>query len=218
MTSAAVEDYLKVIYKLSQAGGRVSTNAIASRLRVAPASVTKMIKRMDAQGLVEHRPYTGVRLTPKGERAALEVIRHHRLLELYLTSKLGVPIEQAHAEAEQLEHVLSEVVEERIAASLGDPTTDPHGDPIPTREGRIRERRFPRLSEVTSGQACTVTRVRDSDTRVLERIVRLGLLPGTEVDVLGRESGGRIRVRLPSGDVARLARRIAESIFVEVAR
>jgi len=218
LTSAAVEDYLKVIYKLSQAGGRVSTNAIASRLRVAPASVTKMIKRMDAQGLVEHRPYTGVRLTPKGERAALEVIRHHRLLELYLTSKLGVPIEQAHAEAEQLEHVLSEVVEERIAASLGDPTTDPHGDPIPTREGRIRERRFPRLSEVTSGQACTVTRVRDSDTRVLERIVRLGLLPGTEVDVLGRESGGRIRVRLPSGDVARLARRIAESIFVEVAR
>jgi len=218
LTSAAVEDYLKVIYKLSQAGGRVSTNAIASRLRVAPASVTKMIKRMDAQGLVEHRPYTGVRLTPKGERAALEVIRHHRLLELYLTSKLGVPIEQAHAEAEQLEHVLSEVVEERIAASLGDPTTDPHGDPIPTREGRIRERRFPRLSEVTSGQACTVTRVRDSDTRVLERIVRLGLLPGTEVDVLGRESGGRIRVRLPSRDVARLARRIAESIFVEVAR
>jgi DtxR family Mn-dependent transcriptional regulator len=218
LTTAAVEDYLKTIYKLSRTGGRVSTNAIADRLRVAPASVTKMVKRMGAQGLVEHRPYTGVRLTPKGERAALEVIRHHRLLELYLTSKLGVPIEQAHAEAEQLEHVLSEALEERIAASLGDPTTDPHGDPIPTREGRMREQHFPRLSEAKSGQACTVTRVRDSDTRVLERIVRLGLLPGTEVDVLGRESGGRIRVRLPSGDVARLARRIAESIFVEVAR
>ncbi len=218
MTSAAVEDYLKTIYKLSRTGGPVTTNAIACRLRVAPASVTKMVKRMGAQGLVEHRPYTGVRLTPKGERAALEVIRHHRLLELYLTSKLGVPLEQAHAEAEQLEHVLSEVVEERIAASLGNPTTDPHGDPIPTREGRIREQRFPRLSEAQSGQACTVTRVRDSDTRVLGRIVRLGLLPGTKVSVLGRESGGRIRVRLPSGDVARLARRIAESVFVEVAR
>ncbi|MDR5709126.1 MAG: metal-dependent transcriptional regulator [Armatimonadota bacterium] len=213
MTTAAVQDYLKVIYKLAQ-GGRVSTNAIARRMKVAPASVTKMLKRLSARGLVAHTPYRGVRLTPKGERAALEVIRHHRLVERYLADRLGLPVEAVHEEAERLEHVLSELLEERIAASLGDPRFDPHGDPIPTREGWLRERHFPRLSEVSPG-VVWVARVRDSDARTLRQVARLGLLPGGQARILGRRPGGRVEVQLPSGSVVRLARRVAESIFVE---
>ncbi|MCS7173285.1 MAG: metal-dependent transcriptional regulator [Armatimonadetes bacterium] len=213
MTTAAIQDYLKVIYKLAQ-GGWVSTNAIARRMRVAPASVTKMLKRLSARGLVTHTPYRGVRLTPKGERAALEVIRHHRLVERYLADRLGLPVEAVHAEAERLEHVLSDLLAERIAASLGDPRFDPHGDPIPTREGRLREQRFPRLSEVSPGAVC-VARVRDSDARTLRQVARLGLLPGERAWILGRRPDGRVEVQLSSGAVVRLARRVAESVFVE---
>ncbi len=213
MTTTAVQDYLKVIYKLAP-GGWVSTNAIARRLRVAPASVTKMLKRMSQQGLVTHTPYRGVRLTPKGERTALEIIRHHRLVERYLADRLGLPVETVHAEAERLEHVLSELLEEHIAASLGDPAFDPHGDPIPTRAGRLRERRFPRLSEVSPGVVC-VARVRDSDARTLRTLSRLGLLPGERAEVLGRRPDGRVGVQLASGSVVWLARRVAESVFVE---
>ena len=215
MITAAVQDYLKAIYKLGQSGW-VSTNAIAQRMKVAPASVTKMLKRLSARGLVTHTPYRGVRLTPKGERAALEVIRHHRLVERYLADHLGLPVEAVHAEAERLEHVLSELLEEHIAASLGDPSVDPHGDPIPSREGELRERRLPRLSEILEGTVCVV-RVRDSDVRTLRELSRLGLLPGRRAQVLGRRPDGRVEVQLPSGSVVRLGRRVAESVFVEAA-
>ena len=212
MTSAAVEDYLKAIFKLGRSGRPVGTNAIAGHLGVAAASVTKMLKRMSAQGLVAHTPYHGVRLTPAGQRAALEVIRHHRLLELYLTAKLGVPIEDAHGEAERLEHALSEALEERIAQALGHPTADPHGDPIPTRGGELHEEQHPRLSEALPGKTFRVERVSDSDPARLRRLASLALLPGTQVRVL-RRSTAVVTVQA-GGATHRLPMRAAEGVFV----
>src|SRR5258706_11137161 len=138
--SSAVEDYAKAISALQRrGGGAVSTNALAERLDVTPASASGMVKRLDELGLVSHEPYRGVRLTPSGLRLALEVIRHHRLLELYLAEQLGVPWDRVHEEAEALAHVLSEDLEARIAAKLGNPTHDPHGDPIPSADLDIDE-------------------------------------------------------------------------------
>src|SRR5919198_5947633 len=147
--SPAVEDYAKAIYALQMHGGRaVTTTALAERLHVTPASASNMAKKLDALGLVEHVPYKGVRLTQAGRRVALEVLRHHRLLELYLAETLDVPWDRVHDEAEVLEHVLSEELEELIAAKLGNPTVDPHGDPIPTAELTIEERPTESLSDL----------------------------------------------------------------------
>lgn len=212
MTSAAVEDYLKAIFKLSRSGEPVATNAIAAHMKVAPASVTKMLKRMSTQRLVAHTPYRGVRLTAAGQRAALEVIRHHRLLELYLTVKLGLPIEQAHGEAERLEHALSESLEERIAQVLGHPTEDPHGDPIPSRGGELREEHHPRLSEVGSGRTFRVERVSDSDPRRLQHLASLALLPGAQVRVV-RRSARSVTVRAGES-TRRVSLHAAEGVFV----
>ena len=129
--SVAIQDYLREIYKLSRDGGRVSTNALARGMGVAPASASAMVKKLAALGLAEHAPYHGVSLTADGDRVALEVIRHHRLLELYLAKTLGIHVDEVHAEADRLEHVLSEELEARIDESLGYPTHGPHGDPIP---------------------------------------------------------------------------------------
>ena len=132
--SDAIQDYLRHIFVLGEAGGRVSTTALARSQGVAPASATAMVKKLAALGLVEHAPYRGVTLTEDGERVAIEVTRHHRLLELYLAETLGIAVDNVHAEAEKLEHVLSEELEARIDQVLGYPTHDPHGDPIPTAE------------------------------------------------------------------------------------
>jgi len=132
--TSAVEDYAKAIYRLEERAGSASTNDLAAMLEVKPGSVSGMLKKMDALGLVEHERYRGVRLTERGRRVALEVIRHHRLLELFLVENLGMTSDEVHAEAEVLEHALSEELEELIARKLGDPTVDPHGDPIPTRD------------------------------------------------------------------------------------
>jgi DtxR family transcriptional regulator, Mn-dependent transcriptional regulator len=134
--SDAIQHYLREIYKLAEAGGRVSTSALARRQRVSDASASAMVKKLAALGLVEHAPYRGVALTDAGERVALEVIRHHRLLELYLAETLGVDIDDVHAEADRLEHALSEKLEARIDQALGYPTHDPHGDPIPSADLR----------------------------------------------------------------------------------
>ena len=164
--SEAIEDYAKAIYSLARHGdGTVTTNALAERLGVTPASVSAMVKKLAERGLVEHVPYKGVALTPDGERVALEVMRHHRLLELYLAEHLGVPWDRVHEEAEALEHVLSEDLEARIAAKLGHPTHDPHGDPIPTAALEIDEGESSRLSDLEAG-----------DARPLR--ARLGLRPG----------------------------------------
>ena len=151
--SEAIEDYAKAIYSLARQGdGTVATNALAERLGVTPASVRAMVKKLDERGLVRHVRYKGVALTPDGERVALEVMRHHRLLETYLAEHLGVPWDRVHEEAEALEHVLSEYLEARIAAKLGHPTHDPHGDPIPTVDLEILEEDSCRLSRSGGGR------------------------------------------------------------------
>src|SRR3954447_25218093 len=139
--SSAVQDYAKAIYSLERRcdGGAVSTNALAERMGVSAASASSMVKKLGGLGLVEHVPYRGVALTERGAKVALEVLRHHRLLERFLAEELGLPWDRVHDEAEVLEHVLSEELEDLIAAKLGHPTIDPHGDPIPTVDGRIEE-------------------------------------------------------------------------------
>ncbi|MGH2885652.1 MAG: metal-dependent transcriptional regulator, partial [Solirubrobacteraceae bacterium] len=159
LRSQAVQDYAKAIYALElREGEAVSTNALADRLGVTAASASGMVKRLDELGLVEHQPYRGVSLTEDGRRVALEVMRHHRLLELYLVKSLGVPWDRVHQEAEVLEHVLSEELEELIAAKLGNPTHDPHGDPIPTRELEIEEGSTRSLQSLSVGDRGSFTR------------------------------------------------------------
>src|SRR3954453_19226429 len=162
--SAAVEDYAKAIYALqTAAGGPVSNNSLADRLGVSAASASAMVKKLGGLGLVSHVPYSGVELTPEGRRVALEVLRHHRLLELYLAQSLGVPWDRVHDEAEVLEHHISEELEERIAAKLGNPTHDPHGDPIPTRELVLVEDPTGSLDALAPGSRGRFTRISDHD-------------------------------------------------------
>ena len=218
-TTSAVEDYAKAIYALErQAGDAVTTNALADRLGVTAASASGMVKRLNDLGLVEHRPYRGVSLTPEGRRVALEVMRHHRLLELYLVQSLGVPWDRVHAEAEVLEHVLSEELEEVIAAKLGDPTHDPHGDPIPTRDLTIEEGPTETLQGLRPGDRGKFRRVSDSDPAMLRFLAERGIAPGDEFEVIDKQPfEGPLFVRF--GDVVHvLGGQLARAMRVEVAR
>lgn len=190
--SAPLEDCAKAIYSLStRTGGQpVSTNALAQRLDLAPATVTAMLKRLADQGLANHRPYHGVTLTAAGERVALEVIRHHRLLERFLVEELGLPWDRVHAEAEVLEHVLSEELEELIDRRLGHPTTDPHGDPIPAPDLVVVEVPTRSLDELEPGEACRFVRVSDADPVALRHLDDCGVGLGMEVRVVEREPFG----------------------------
>jgi DtxR family transcriptional regulator, Mn-dependent transcriptional regulator len=183
----AIEDYLKVIYQLNQEEpqvGSVSGQRIAERLGVASPSVTNMVKRLRELGLVEYERYRGVQLSVEGERLALEVVRHHRLLERYLVEALGYRWDEVHDEAERLEHHISEALEARMAAALGDPTVDPHGDPIPHLDGSIMDVvGFP-LSELISGQDALVHRVSDRDPERLRYLEELGIRPGVAIRML----------------------------------
>lgn len=186
--SQAEQDYLKAIYHLGQRSGdeRVGTVALADWLGFAPASATNMIKKLTERGLVTHSPYHGVALTETGRKVALEVLRHHRLLEMYLNERLGVPWEQVHAEADRLEHALSEDLEDRIDAALGHPTTDPHGAPIPTKEGIIATPPTQPLGTVLPGGTVVVAEVADEDAALLTYVADLGLVPGATVTVLAK--------------------------------
>jgi DtxR family Mn-dependent transcriptional regulator len=189
--STAVEDYAKAIYSLSNDGrDPVSTNALAERLGVTPASASAMVKRLDDLELARHVPYHGVELTKRGSRVALEIIRHHRLLELYLAESLGVPWDRVHDEAEVLEHVLSEELEELIAAQLGDPTRDPHGDPIPTRELEIVEEVTETLESLAPGARGTFVRISDSDPDMLRYLAERGIAPGAEFEIVDKQPFG----------------------------
>jgi DtxR family Mn-dependent transcriptional regulator len=188
LRTSAVEDYTKAIYTLElRASEPVTTNALAERLGVTPGSASAMVKRLGELGLAEHRPDHGVSLTDQGRRVALEVIRHHRLLELYLVQSLGVPWDRVHEEAEVLEHVLSEELEELIAAKLGDPTHDPHGDPIPTRDLEIEEGSTASLQTLRPGDRAIFTRVSDSDPEMLRYLTARGIAPGDNLEVVDRQ-------------------------------
>jgi DtxR family Mn-dependent transcriptional regulator len=195
--SPSVQDYAKAVYALeARAGLPVSTNDLAARLGVTPASVSGMVRKLTEVGIVEHEPYHGVRLTPDGRRVALEVLRHHRLLELFLAQELGMPWDRVHAEAEVLEHVLSEELEQLIAARLGDPAVDPHGDPIPTPEFEIEERPTRSLDELPVGAGGRFVRVSDSDPEMLRYLAEHGITLDTRLEVVDRQPfGGPVFVR-----------------------
>jgi DtxR family transcriptional regulator, Mn-dependent transcriptional regulator len=219
LRSSAIEDYAKAIYALERRGaGPVSTNALAHRLDVTAASASGMVKRLHELGLVAHEPYRGTWLTDSGRRLALEVIRHHRLLELYLVESLGVPWDRVHEEAEVLEHVLSEELEELIAAKLGDPTVDPHGDPIPTRELTIQETETESLQSLDDGARGTFARVSDSNPEMLRYLADRGIAPGDAFEVVERQPfGGPLFVRF--GDaVLPLGGELAEAMRVVLKR
>ena len=217
--SQAIEDYTKAIYALERRDSEpVSTNALAERIGVTPASASGMVKRLGELGLVEHMPYHGVSLTPDGRRVALEVMRHHRLLELYLVQSLGVPWDRVHQEAEVLEHVLSEELEELIAAKLGDPTHDPHGDPIPTRDLTIEEGPIRSLQSLEAGATGTFARVSDSDPEMLRFLAERGISPGDEFEVIEKQPfDGPLFVRF-GDNVHVLGGLLAKAMRVEVSR
>src|SRR3954470_23358457 len=201
--SAAVEDYSKAIYALQgEAGGAISNNALAERLGVTPASASAMVKKLDGLGLAAHVPYRGVELTAAGRRVALEVLRHHRLLELYLAQSLGVPWDRVHAEAEILEHHISEELEELIANALGNPTHDPHGDPIPTRDLVMIEDPAATLDSLEPGQRGRFTRISDHDPEMLRYLAERGIAPGDDFEIVDKHPfGGPVFVRFAGGQV-----------------
>ena len=180
LATSAVQDYLKAIHQLGGSRRGVSTSALAERLGVSPASVSGMLKRLDEQGLVSHKRYQGVKLTRRGTREAVEMIRHHRLLELYLANVVGMPWDKVHAEADALEHVISEELESRLDELLGFPTTDPHGHPIPSASLELDDDDHPSLAEVDPGEYI-VRSVEDRDSDLLRHLDGLGLRPGARV-------------------------------------
>ena len=186
--SASVEDYLKAIYDLTREQGRAATNQVAERMGVTPASATGMIQKLAVMEppLVDYHKHHGVALSDAGEHTALEVIRHHRLLEAFLHSKLGYTWDQVHAEADRLEHVISEELEERISLALGDPAYDPHGDPIPTRELHMPGWSTVRLSELHPGDRATIQRISNADPDLLRYLASIGLTLSTSVTVLAQ--------------------------------
>jgi DtxR family Mn-dependent transcriptional regulator len=197
--SEAIEDYAKAIYALSQRSGEaVGTSELAARLGVAPATATAMLKRLDRMGLVHHQPYRGVSLSPAGERMALEVIRHHRLLESYLNDVLGMPWDRVHEEAEVLEHYISEELEGLIAERLGDPSHDPHGDPIPGPDLMLPKGEEGRpLDSLQEGESAVFTRVSDSDPRMLRYLSERGIRPGARLRIKERQPfGGPVHVEV----------------------
>jgi DtxR family transcriptional regulator, Mn-dependent transcriptional regulator len=183
----SVEDYLKAIYRLSPQGRPAATSEIAQRLELSPASVSGMVKRLSEQGLLEHIPYKGVQLTSEGRRAALRMLRRHRLIEAYLVAFLGYTWDTVHDEAERLEHAVSDTLVDRMAAVLGHPTVDPHGDPIPTSEGDILELASTPLAEVPAGATVEICQVEEGQPDRLRYIASIGLRPGVRVTVVDRQ-------------------------------
>jgi DtxR family transcriptional regulator, Mn-dependent transcriptional regulator len=183
----SVEDYLKAIYQLSPEGRPASTSEIANLLALSAPSVTGMVKRLSEHGLLEHIPYKGVQLTEEGRRAALRMVRRHRLIEAYLVEFLGYSWDTVHEEAERLEHAVSDTMIERMAGALGNPTVDPHGDPIPTADGEVQELACIALSDVPIGETVEISRVQESQPERLRYIASLGLRPGVHVTVVNRQ-------------------------------
>ncbi|TDI92767.1 MAG: metal-dependent transcriptional regulator [Caldithrix sp.] len=213
MITQAVQDYLKVIFKLASSGN-VSTNAIAERLQISQASVTGMIKKLSDLRLTTYKPYYGVELTKTGRKIALEIIRHHRLLELYLAEALGYSWDQVHDEAEKLEHVISEEFEDKMAKILGNPTADPHGAPIPSKDGIIEERSLECLSVIDAGQKVQVKQVSDKDPEMLRYLGDIGIFPDVMIDVMEKAPfGGPLLIKV-AGKEYNLGERLTDNILV----
>jgi len=210
-----MEDYLKAVYQLRDETGTVTTQQLADQLGVSGPSVTNMIKRLAELGLLRHTRYHGGELTAAGERIALEVIRHHRLLERYLVEALGFSWDEVHVEAERLEHHLSEELEARLDAALGHPTVDPHGDPIPSREGAVADVGETRLSDLTPGEVAVVRRVSDRDPEQLRYLAALSLVPGAEVRFVAvMPFEGPIRIVVNGAEHA-IGRPLATAVYVD---
>lgn len=215
LLTPAHEDYVKAIYMLHTRGVEVTNSALANQLKVAPASATNMVRKLGELGLVTYAPYQSIQLTPAGELVALEVLRHHRLLELYLHDKLNLPWELVHEEAERLEHVLSEALEDAIAAALGNPTIDPHGDPIPTKDGKVEAVEGTPLSRAALKQPHTIVRVLVQDAQRLIYLGAMQLYPHVVVTVLKRAPfDGPLLIEV-AGEHHALAFDLAETIIVK---
>lgn len=212
--SRSAQDYLKQLYVLGEQEERVNTQALAGAMKVTPASATGMIRKLSELGLVQHAAYQGAVLTPSGERIALEMVRHHRLIEAYLYQALGYPLDELHDEAERLEHVISEQLEARMADFLGHPTHDPHGDPIPTLEGQLPVREERPLTALPEGLDGVVVRIPDSDPVQLRALMSAGLTPGANIRVLRLEPAfGTLTLKV--GEIERtLSLMVAARVFV----
>ena len=216
MLSQAVEDYLKAVLEVQRDHGKVATTVLAERMGVAPASATGMIKKLAALKLVRHNPYQGVMLTRAGEKMALEVLRHHRLLELYLKEALGYTWDQVHEEACRLEHVISEEFEDKIFEALGRPTRDPHGEPIPTKDGKMPNVDHEPLSDLQPGATGIISQVSKSDPEMLRYLGARGLIPEATVEVVEKAPfEGPLTVRTGENSYV-LGRQLASHIRVEV--
>ena len=212
----SVEDYLKAIYRLSPEGRTASTSEIAHLLELSPASVSGMVKRLSEQGLLEHLPYRGVQLTAEGRRAALRMVRRHRLIEAYLLAFLGYSWDTVHDEAERLEHAVSDTLVERMAAVLGNPTSDPHGDPFPSSDGSIEEPALVALSDVAPGRTLELRRVDERLSDRLRYIASIGLTPGAVVSVVERQPfQGPITIRV-DGQAHVIGHELAQVLFCAV--
>jgi DtxR family Mn-dependent transcriptional regulator len=215
--TAPAEDYLKAIYDIERAtaGGSVSTTELAQRLAIAPASVTGMMKRLADQGLIDHEPYRGVRLTSRGRLAALRTLRRHRVIEAYLAQALGYEWDRVHDEAERLEHAASDELVDRMAAAIGEPTVDPHGAPIPTRDGGIAEEFSLRtLGDLREGERARVMRVSDKDAQRLRYLGSLGIVPGALVEVVQRAPYGGPIAMLAEGTQRQVGPELAAQVIV----
>jgi len=213
--TAPVEDYLKAIYEIERGGGSASTTSIADRLAVAPASVSGMVRRLAEQGLLTHERYRGVRLTEAGRLGALRTLRRHRVIEAYLVRALGYGWDQVHQEAERLEHAASDALIDRMAAAIGEPRVDPHGAPIPSREGAVEEVAGGTLAELAVGQTGEVVRVDDEDAELLRYLDQLALRPGARVRVQARAPFGGPVTLLVNGRAQAIGAALAERVLVE---
>lgn len=217
--TTSIQDYLKTIFDLTQNSETASTTALAGRLGIAPASVTGMMQKLAAAKppLVNYRKHQGVTLTAEGERAALKVIRHHRLLETYLVTMLGYSWDNVHEEACRLEHVISDEFETKIAAALGNPERDPHGEPIPDAELRLPADTSTPLSALRTGQNATILRVRSDDPDFLRHMDELGLLPGTNLSVINYSPFDQnLELQISNHPIRVIGLAISSRIFVEI--
>lgn len=212
--SQSVEDYLKAIYLLEIDEEPATTNKIAEALSVSSASVTNMLKKLAKLKLINHKSYRGAELTNAGEKIALEVIRHHRLLELYLKEMMGYSWDEVHDEAEKLEHHISEQFEDKIAELLNDPTHDPHGDPIPSKEGVVPEMASLAITDANENTSYIVGRVRDQDPELLRYLEKNGIIPGVKITVLDKAPfNGPVKIKLEDKETT-IGNSVAKDVFL----